>query len=111
MPVQADPHPASEDPYGFWEGITDQRVSFHRFPVFVEHIIMFALTRSLLRGAELHANLLRALPSTSFRSFADAAEEKIVSCYYLIQRIESSEDAGNDDRQTQEGSLSNSGRD
>ncbi|KAK8798233.1 hypothetical protein WA538_006056 [Blastocystis sp. DL] len=38
---------------------------------------MFALTRSLLRGAELHANLLRALPSTSFRSFADAAEEKI----------------------------------
>ena len=72
---------------------------------------MFALTRSLLRGAELHASLLRALPSTSLRSFADAAEEKIVSCYDLVQRVEPSADAGNDDRQTQEGGWSNGGRD
>ena len=58
---------------------------------------MFALTRSLLRGAELQSRLVRALPSTGLRSFADAAEEKIVSCCGCTRWVESPANAGNDD--------------
>ena len=58
---------------------------------------MFALTRSLLRGAELQSRFLRALPSMGLRSFADAAEEKIVSYCDCTRWVEPSAHAGNDD--------------